>query len=69
MRGRFFFRKISFSAVSDVSLLLLSSITFEAVLKSLSLSTLGLGAQINLAAMAAREGSLRDCPTVEYLPH
>jgi len=57
MRGRFFFRKIIFSAVSDVSLFLLSLITFEAVLKSLSLSTLVQGAQINLTAVAAREGS------------
>ena len=58
MRGRSFFRKMNISAFSAVSLLLFSSIMLEAVLKSLSLSTLVEGAQRNLAAVNAKEGSL-----------
>lgn len=58
MRGRFFFRNINISAFSAVSLLLLSLVIMEAVLKSLSLSTLAEGAQRYVVAVIAKEGSL-----------
>lgn len=55
--GRFLFKKMSVSTFSPDSLFLLSWSMLEAVLNSLSLSTLVEGAQRNFAAVAAREGN------------
>lgn len=55
-KGRFFFKKMSISALSPPSLFLLASIMLDATLNSLSLSTLVQGAQRNFAAVAARVG-------------